>query len=682
MVEKSPKYRATFNPMPNRVGLLGGMAPYGKTDVTNPRELYSMLSENRPQRTLLTSVKVSSQAGAKLPPLDLSEMPFESLKKQTQYRSYPDLATCRSEKATSSDPLMPVRRSSSLQDLHSSLQLEATGTQTKKLKPILRDHKAKNGNDHNREKAGVKFGQKEVHLITDSPLPPISDRVGYVSSAKGGLSFSFPLEDQQQEEGNDSWILNHSPRHHHHHHRRHGAEYPSDIFPRGQPVEVKKPGTPTFEDYPEAYWELRSPTVQVPSDLKDGMIDRDRYRLQQISSLRLRAMNRELIANKLDTYRKWQQQMLAAQAPSPAVSSKQDSVRNFVTPTMTGPAPSARNGKQSRTSMNVQSDSLAVAATTINPNYNPLIKKRLESRKIPGHAINTDSYLAEDELRRRQKIEAAARGENGVEDDSEGKPVKVTVVNLSIDPDQSSHSPTSEVYTGIRKITFGPRPLSNKAKTQNSLQVLVSEPTTIPKAPGSASVASHNATLGSSQSHRGLASAPSVPTHSVGDGSTVQGKGDTTTDADSSVASKHTLKRFNKLRVFSEKHPFEDSTTTAAEPKHSTATRPNPPAAEKTPYLPQSRPQTYKLDLRNYPTRHLHNGFLDPRGRLGEEMGVLREGVDGFPGLLTADERGGKIGTARLGNPSPTKSETSSVSIRFSNGEVIVSKHGKRPNAP
>ena len=73
MVEKGPsyEYHVSFEAIPP-VGVLSTLGPFLKTDVTNPRELYSILSESRPQGTLLTSVAVNPQPAAKLPPLQSS----------------------------------------------------------------------------------------------------------------------------------------------------------------------------------------------------------------------------------------------------------------------------------------------------------------------------------------------------------------------------------------------------------------------------------------------------------------------------------------------------------------------------------------------------------------------------------------------------------------------------------
>ncbi|XP_076466672.1 uncharacterized protein LOC143297944 [Babylonia areolata] len=673
MVERAPKYRATFKAMP-KVGVLGSsMAPYTNADVTNPRELYALLSGSRhgQQDALLTSVK--------LPPLESSsEMPqFPSLGSHRQHGSHPDLASWRSEKDERSDPVVAatVRRSSSLQDLH-SLDLSARDSQGKKLKPILRVSNAKNAGEHgnNGKSAVVKFGEKEVHLIRDSPLPPIDGVVrgkepGGVRGAVSPFSGAACEGPSVQGEKSSRWIS--SPRHQR---RFYGAEFSPDVFPRGQPVEVKKPATPTYKDYPQAYWELRSATVQDPSDLKDDMIDRDRYRLQQISSLRLKAMNRELAASKLDSYRKWQQQMLATSptVPGGGVSAKQDSARGSVTPSITGPGLSARAGKQQKLSVEVpvhNDDHLAVAATSISPSLNPLIKKRMESSsKVVGsspHGTSANSCVTEDEFRRRQKIEAVAKGE--LNHEPEGKPVRATVVNLCIEPDRSSNSTTSEVYTGIRRITVGPRPLSDMAgRTQHSLHDQ-EQPSQahVPRPPGSVSVASVNATLGSSQSHR-FARVLSAPAESLADGSAVMGED--LTDSDSSVSSKKILKKFTKLQVFSEKYP-PPGDQTSGQPWDVVSVKPT----EKGPYLPQSRPPTYKLDLKAYPTRH--HSFMGRGGGGGEELGVIAEGGDGHP--FFASERG-LMPPPHLRNSSPSRSPTPSLSFHFSNGEVIVSRQSKK----
>ena len=74
MVEKAPDYPVSFKAMAP-AGLLGSLAPFLNTDITNPRELYSMLSQStRHHGALLTSLSVhhNPHAGARLPPLKSS----------------------------------------------------------------------------------------------------------------------------------------------------------------------------------------------------------------------------------------------------------------------------------------------------------------------------------------------------------------------------------------------------------------------------------------------------------------------------------------------------------------------------------------------------------------------------------------------------------------------------------
>ena len=94
MVEKAPNYPVTFKAIPP-AGLLGNMAPFLNTDITNPREIYSLLSGSKHHRgTLLTSVSVNRQAGAKLPPLQSSSEV-----------SHKDLPLSRSSEGPRFDPL-------------------------------------------------------------------------------------------------------------------------------------------------------------------------------------------------------------------------------------------------------------------------------------------------------------------------------------------------------------------------------------------------------------------------------------------------------------------------------------------------------------------------------------------------------------------------------------------------
>ena len=622
-------------------------------------------------------------------------MQFRPLGEQAQHSSYPDLVSFRKQQAAGSQQDgTEIRRSTSLQDVSSLNGLSSLDSafQSKKLKPILRgsDASAKSGaaKEHP-EKGAVKFGQKEVRLIRDSPLPPIE---GTGSEARSGGGW----EDPNLSFGYSPAQLGH---------RRLGPERPPEIFPRGQPVAVKKPVTPTYDDYPEAYWELRSPTVQDPSDLKEDMIDRDRYRLQQISSLRLRAMNRELAANRLDSYRKWQQQM---QDNSPRLGSfaKQDSARGAVTSATAACNVPARSGKQQRMSVSIQNHTLAVDAKSISPSTNPTgaNKKRNKGGNNNGNSIATNNktdgsesagqgngngngHVTDDELRRREKIEAAARvsSEKQPQENEAAKPLKAAVVNLCMEPDRRSNSPSSDVYTGIRKVMLTSRPQSDKIRTQ--FFGLGYGPHQGP--PGSVGAASNNATVGSPYSHhlQRIPSAPTVgtpPTPSVvlANGGDAAAASVVDGNAASTNGGKLILKKFNRLQVFGEKSAAAAELHTAAgsssphSPWDAVAPAGKTAASEKTPYLPQNRPPTYKLDMRNYPPRDYrhHSSGQNGTDALGENVGVV-ESDGGYP--LLGSERGG----VSFIQHSPDRAEvTTSLSFRFRNGEVIVSRQGKKPS--
>ena len=606
-------------------------------------------------------------------------MQFRPLGDQTQHSSYPDLVSFRSQQATGSQQDTNIRRSSSLQDVSSLNDSDIDSMfQSKKLKPILRGSDAKNAaKEQQHDKGVVKFGQKEVRLIKDPPLPPI-EGAGSLPSSKSALSC---CDSAGRRNGDDlNLSFGHSPQPH----RRFGPERPPEIFPRGQPVEVKKPMTPTYDDYPEAYWELRSPTVQDPSDLKEDMIDRDRYRLQQISSLRLRAMNREVAANRLDSYRKWQQQ-LQENSPPLGSSTKQDSARGTATPAaaLNGPVVSARAGKQqSRMSLPIQNHTLAVDAKSISPSTNPTgTQKRSKSNnKNDGseNAGQSNDHVTDDDLRRRAKIEAAARGTIEKQSkENEVRPLKAAVVNLCMDPDRKSNSPTSDVYTGIRKVMMTTRPQSDKIRTQvfgpgqhQGQQNAYGNH----GPPGSVGMASNTATLGSPDHH--LQRVPSAPagTPPTSSGVVTNGGGTSTNVEGNTNAngSKLILKKFNRLQVFGEKSAAVENTVNSSSMNPWDVTLVNKPASEKTPYLPQNRPPTYKLDMRNYPPRDRGLGSRD----VAEEE-VAGGGECGGGYALLASERGG-VPIIPL---SPHKAEaTTSLNFRFRNGEVIVSRQGKKPS--
>ncbi|XP_005092163.2 uncharacterized protein LOC101851245 [Aplysia californica] len=59
-----------------------------------------------------------------------------------------------------------------------------------------------------------------------------------------------------------------------------------------------------YSGYPDIYWKLRADTVAQPNDLEADMIDRDLYRLRQISTLKLNTVERTFQV-KQDPFRKW-----------------------------------------------------------------------------------------------------------------------------------------------------------------------------------------------------------------------------------------------------------------------------------------------------------------------------------------------------------------------------------------
>ena len=59
-----------------------------------------------------------------------------------------------------------------------------------------------------------------------------------------------------------------------------------------------------FAGYPKEYWKLRSEKISQPADLEADMIDRDLYRLRQLSNLKLNSIERTFPI-KNDPFRKW-----------------------------------------------------------------------------------------------------------------------------------------------------------------------------------------------------------------------------------------------------------------------------------------------------------------------------------------------------------------------------------------
>ncbi|KAK7493030.1 hypothetical protein BaRGS_00015760 [Batillaria attramentaria] len=594
--------------------------------------------------------------------------------------SYPDLLRLHSDDNAESQQLASIRRSSSLQDIGKLAELDSE-VSIKQLKPILR-HKGANRRSNNKsegqhqkqphDEKGVKFGHKEVKLVPkDDPLPPIQGKG--VSVANHAAPTSKSRVDSTPEVGADA--RNQAEKNLsqdafegqglspvHENSRRGGLDRSPEIFPRGLPVEVRKPVTPTYEDYPEAYWELRSPTVQDPADLKEDMIDRDRYRLQQISSLKLKAVPRELAVNKLNSYRKWQQQMLEA-TPTPRGVTATPSA---ITATIGNAAPNGgshnhapasngtvdKNVKEKPQTLPVPVHTLSVAATSISPSAHPGPKKRNSFGANHVNGVQNGEHVTEDELRQREKLKTAAMaaGEQGLKGGAL-KPVKASVVNLGMEnADLRSTTSTSDIYTGVRRVVMTTRPHSDLAHSFKQGQSSV-----VRKHPGSAlsSVTGSNcATVGSTYR---VPSAPSAspPTTSV-TGAPASNGNDRT--------GKKIMKKFKRLQVFSEKGG--DARDVAGEDDVLVT----PP--DKTPYLPQNRPPTYRLDMRNYPPRVNGSAATQEWGVVGGE----RE-LGGYP-VLASDPRG--VPTIN----SPVKSEAAaSLNFRFRNGEVIVSRQGKRPLA-
>ncbi|RUS91854.1 hypothetical protein EGW08_000425 [Elysia chlorotica] len=59
-----------------------------------------------------------------------------------------------------------------------------------------------------------------------------------------------------------------------------------------------------FAGYPKEYWKLRAEKISQPADLEADMIDRDLYRLRQLSTLKLNSIERTFPI-KNDPFRKW-----------------------------------------------------------------------------------------------------------------------------------------------------------------------------------------------------------------------------------------------------------------------------------------------------------------------------------------------------------------------------------------
>ncbi|XP_076445594.1 uncharacterized protein LOC143283296 [Babylonia areolata] len=474
MVEQTPNYpyHVTFEAVPP-VGLLSSTGPFLTADVTNPRELYSILSESRRHGAVFTSVTSSAQPSVRLPPLQSSSesIQFRPLGDQTQHSSYPDL-TAFSRQPPVLPQQDPVWRSTSLQDV-SSMGMMGGALTGKKLTPIPRSCDTKSPDDPQQEKENVTPGKTDAQLTRDQPLPPIEGKGG-VPNIKGTLS-STDVGRLRKGGGVDFQSHSCPPTH-----RR-------CIFPRGQPVQVKKPLTPTYDDYPEAYWELRSPTLQDPTDLKEDMIDRDWYRLQQMSLHHLRAVNRDVLTSKLDSYRKWQQTM-QEHLPPLVLSTKLDSPRGAgVHPT--GALTSRRSWKQHRLSVPVQNHIFMLAPQAIGTSSNPAVKthddrmdnaQQEPARQAEVPVPDTDAGQEQEASKENEgekdshPKQETSKTANGGEKDiqkQDVKPVKASVVNLYIDPAPKSHTSTSDMlHPGPKKAHNGKRPESDRVGPQQCEQ--------------------------------------------------------------------------------------------------------------------------------------------------------------------------------------------------------------------
>ena len=611
-------------------------------------------------------------------------MQFRPLGEQAQHSSYPDLVSFHRQNGSGSRQ-DSLRRSASLQDVSCLDNIDSV-LMSKKLTPILRgsDTTKNNANEQQQqqqqqqeqelqEKGNVKFGNKEIHLLKDQPLPPIEGSKGSESVREGGEGMK----------NGESWTLplGRSPQP-----PRRLSECPRDIFPRGQPVEVKKPVTPKYDDYPEAYWELRSPTLQDPRDLKEDMIDRDHYRLRQISALHLRAMNRDVTATRTELYNKWQHQM-HERLPSLGHTPKPDSSRAAPgsLATFRSPPNTERYRRQQKMSLPVRNQPLAILAKPSPSPNNPALKKAMENSKAADSTTARDSEATdrpqEDGAENTQQDGAVNEQHVPAETEKvraqkqeEAKKVTASVVNLSMVPDRKPTIASSEINTGVaRRNQLACRPQSDKVRTRHvnhhpGDHSSSQENSAVPRAPRGLSAASNDSKASSSLSQymaRPPGASPPPNTEAMVTNREAAIKEIDTARKDP-PGNKMILTKFNRLQVF-------------GETQHSPATLKNAPHSlvmitkltGKKPYMPQNRPPTYRLDMRNYPP--CRAGSADQGAGAGEETGINMEN-GGYPILVS--ERGGMP----IVSSSADKVDASALSFRFRDGEVIVSRQGKKPN--
>ncbi|XP_025099071.1 uncharacterized protein LOC112566875 [Pomacea canaliculata] len=405
------------------------------------------------------------------------------------------------------------------------------------------------------------------------------------------------------------------------------SDQPPHTFLQSTPVRERGAATPTYEDYPAAYWELRSLTIQRPSDLKEDMIDRDRYRLQQISALRLRAFQQESVSSKLDSVRKWQQQIRDGN-PGPRREEE----------TSVHASDSHAQVKVEGRSITDKSPAALVVTSVSLPASG--------QNKLKTSVVNDTSSLAAVSLTRRQETERLSPREQGpataeveIGETSKEPAVKVmkaSVLNLHIET--AGRSPSHMTLDNVRhrESTHATADTSNRhqvqpesrraannlpsigddllAKPQNGRpHMFTSGPARMPPLTDSA-VAAFDMKARTAQGHT------LPPSHPRTTGTKI-------------------LRKFTRLQVFGERFSANEQ----QEDEEGRSLLVTPPDSRR-PYLTQSRPPSYRLDLKNYPPH--------PHGSVGEHPGS----------------------SMKLVHVSPRRSDP--VTFHFQGGEVIISRQG------
>ncbi|XP_046376471.2 uncharacterized protein LOC124149141 [Haliotis rufescens] len=275
-------------------------------DVTNPRELYTILSQAETKR---------NKAGTNIPLL----VTESTLQQKVNHEMNIRVKGYRPEKRPESPPfhhqsslelfdsaelptLTLVRQSSSLEDLttlkrREKIRTTYASTNISENLPSLKNEYPKVAFEEDviqfenkGDNSGIvlpkipKVLEKTLPLAqaAGSPIPQeldieasVDHRLAGVPPELVGRARQILMEETYREQLRARGL---------------GLSRTRNLFPKesGKSNDLK-----AYDMYPAQYWELRAETVQQPQDLELDMIDRDYYRMKQKSVLKLKVMDRE-----------------------------------------------------------------------------------------------------------------------------------------------------------------------------------------------------------------------------------------------------------------------------------------------------------------------------------------------------------------------------------------------------